>query len=203
MADVDRYEIDDPNFVNDLKESCRHVAKVAEWLRSTGKTVKVNPIHIRDNVRNMSQFADGGDIEVDGKRVEVKQRRVRFFSKESFPYETIIVDAAHIWDRANPKPVAYILTNLEVTACLIVKSSTFEFWTRSKKWDRFKNRDRFFYECPIEHTSFRKIEIPEEVDENEVSIEDKSKPKEEPPQKSLSQGLLFGDDLGGRTPKRW
>jgi hypothetical protein len=202
MSDVDRYEIDDPNFVQDLKDSCKHVAKVAEWLRSTGKSVKVNPIHIRDNVRNMSQFADGGDIEVDGKRVEVKQRRVRFFSRESFPYETIIVDAAHIWDKADPKPVAYILTNEEVTGCLIVKADTFEHWTRLEKWDRFKNRNRFFYECPIEHTVFRRIEIPKTVNEDEVPVEDKSEPKEAPDADS-GQGLLFGKDFDKEEPNRW
>lgn len=155
MTDLAQYDIDDPGFVNDLKASESHVHKVAQWLRERGHKVREKEIRIRPDVHQMRDYADDGDLEIKERgRVEVKQRKVQFTSKESFPYDTIIVDVAHTWENANPKPIAYILTNKDTTACLIVETSTSEYWIEVKKWDRFKKRERRFLECPIKYCKF-------------------------------------------------
>ena len=155
MTDLAQYEVDDPGFVDDLKESKSHVHKVAEWLRGRGHVVHEKEIRIRPDVEQMRAYADDGDLEIEDRgRVEVKQRKIQFSSKDTFPYNTIIVDVAHTWEKANPKPIAYILTNKDTTACLIVNASTSEHWLEVKKWDRFKKRERRFLECPITHCEF-------------------------------------------------
>jgi hypothetical protein len=154
MSKLSQYEIDDASFVDDLLNSESHVAKVASWLRKCGYKPEVSKIRIRDNVENMNEFSDDGDLFVSDNRIEAKQRMLDFDSKESFPYQTIIVDVAHTWDRAEQKPLAYILTNKEITCCLVVLGSTFDCWNKISKWDRFKKRHRVFYECPISQTLF-------------------------------------------------
>jgi hypothetical protein len=64
------------------------------------------------------------------------------------------VDVAHTWDRAETKPVAYVLTNSGLTACFIVLGETASRWVKTERWDRAKQRKRAFYECPIELATF-------------------------------------------------
>jgi len=154
MTDLSHYDRDDPGFVGDLRASQKHVQIIAEWLRAKGLTVDILPTRIRPDVHQMSDYADDGDILVskDGGqkyRVEVKQRKLRFTSIDDFPYSSIIVDVAHTWDRADPKPAAYILTNIDITAAIVIKAKTSDQWVRTQKWDRFKKRNRTFLECPV------------------------------------------------------
>ena len=98
----------------------------------------------------MAEFADDGDLEIL-QRVEVKRRvSLTFSTKADFPYKTLIVDACHCYDRAKPKPYAYIIFNREMTAAFVIDvKATKEQWVRVTKKDRFKNRDREFYEVPV------------------------------------------------------
>lgn len=165
MVSLDRYEIDDPSFVGDLIQSDSHVRKVAQWIKRCGYgSPNVAEIRIRDRVENMRDFSDDGDIFAFGKRLEAKQRMVNFESRETFPYRTIIVDVAHTWDDAEHKPDAYILTNKQATCCLVVLGSTYPEWVRVQKWDRFKKRTRTFYECPIDHTLFYRMDQPYDLE---------------------------------------
>ena len=154
VSGIKRYEIDDASFVQDLLNSQSHVLKVANWLKACGYDPEVAEVRVRDKVENMRAFTDNGDLFVHGERIEAKQRMLKFSSKESFPYPTIIVDVAHAWDRAEKKPIAYILTNEDTTNCLVVLGSTFESWKKVSKWDRAKKRIRYFYECPVSETLF-------------------------------------------------
>lgn len=139
----------DESFIRALTASIRHVEHVAAWLRTFGKTVVVNPVKIRDKRENWQAFSDNGDLIVDGRRVEVKERNFWFESREQFRLPTIIVDEANFWDRAAEKPFAYVLTNRQWSACFVVMGSTQAEWTRKTRYDRYKHRDREFYECPI------------------------------------------------------
>ena len=162
IVDLSQYDRDDPNFVRDLQASQKHVQIVAAWLISKGLTVDVLPIKIRPDVNQMNEYADDGDILVskyNGKkhRVEVKQRKLKFTSIHDFPYPSIIIDVAHTWDRADPKPAAYILTNIDTTVAIVIKSKTSNKWIRKQKWDRFKKRNRIFLECPVSFGEFHRI----------------------------------------------
>jgi hypothetical protein len=151
---LQNFNRDDPSFPSDLEESQIAVWRVARWLVERGNNVTVRATHVRDTLENMADFSDEGDIEIV-QRVEVKRRPdIEFRSRETFPYDSIIVDVAHAWDRARPKPFTYIILNASRTYAAIVRGETFKWWTKTKKRDRFKKRDRTFYECPIEHVTF-------------------------------------------------
>lgn len=163
MTDLNHYEKYDSSFVQDLKDSDKHVDIVAKWLQE--KLIKHNlkvikkRIKIRKKIEDMSKFSDDGDLEIhhpDGRieRIEVKRRFINFTNKYDFPYPTIFVDVAHTWERANPKPSGYILTNSKCTVCAIVRSRTSKRWIKTNKYDNKKKRYRKFYECPKEYIEF-------------------------------------------------
>lgn len=144
------YDRDDPTFIADLRESVKAVEVVAQWLNAKGYSVVIRPTFERPSPAQMGEYADEGDLEVL-QRVEVKRRlTLTFTGKDDFPYESLIVDACHCFDRARPKPYAYVILNREMTVALVVRTATREAWTRTRKHDRQKGRDREFYECPLD-----------------------------------------------------
>jgi hypothetical protein len=152
------YDRLDPTFERDLEESKLAVSVAAKWLSSKGYPVVVRPTFVRPDASKMSDFSDDGDIEII-QRVEVKRRQsLTFSSKEDFPYQTLIVDVAHAYDNARPKPYMYMIFNKEMTDCLLVECRTFHKWIKTTKYDRHRNRDRTFYECPIELVKWVKVE---------------------------------------------
>jgi len=91
-------------------------------------------------------------------RIEVKRRKsLTFSSKEDFPYDSLIVDVCHSYDKAKIKPYAYIILNEKMDCAFIAYSKHQKHWKKTVKADRFKGRDREFYECPMEHIKFVKI----------------------------------------------
>ena len=115
------YEDSDPSFIADLRKSKESVAVAAKWLSEKGYPVIVRPTFERPSVEQMDEYADDGDIEIV-QRIEVKRRQqLTFTSREDFPYETVIVDACHCYDRARPKPYAYIIFNREMTAAFVMQ----------------------------------------------------------------------------------
>jgi hypothetical protein len=158
-----KYEKEDPNFISDLRESKKSVEVVADWLRSLGKKVNIFEVKERPSVEKMAEYADDGDLEIvdelnGSKRIEVKHRKsLKFSGLKDFPYKTIIVDVCHTFDNADPKPYAYVILNDTMTTALIVTTSSSEYWKKVSKRDRFKNRIRYFYECPVEHVKEKKL----------------------------------------------
>lgn len=165
---LDDYDETDPSFIADLRKSKEAVAVATKWLSDQGYPVIVRPTFERPNVEQMSEYSDDGDIEIL-QRVEVKRRQsLTFTSKDDFPFETLIVDVCHCYDKAHPKPYAYIIFNREMTRAFIVNvRETRSLWKRVKKKDRFKGRMREFYECPISETQCINTEYkPREYNDN-------------------------------------
>ena len=109
----------------------------------------------------MAEYSDSGDLEILH-RVEVKRRPSMDFSgADNFPYRSVIVDACHCYDRARPKPYAYVILNSSMSSGIVVECRTFPHWVRVTKTDRAKGRDREFYECPIDLCRF--VQIPVEM----------------------------------------
>lgn len=158
MYDLAHYEQNDATFIDDLKESQQYVWRAAQWLSTLGYNVTVRPVQIRPHVGQMSEYADSGDLEII-QRVEVKRRpSLRFTCREDYPYPTAIVDVAHTWDNARPKPYAYIVFNGDASACLVIKGATSRHWVKTVKHDRAKSRERTFYECPVEYCQFYQMQ---------------------------------------------
>jgi hypothetical protein len=140
----------DPTFVQDLAASEKSVWLVARWMRSEyGLAVTVRPTFVRGDPSVASDYSDSGDLEIS-QRVEVKHRPgLQFCSLDEFPYSTVIVDVAHAWDNARPKPIAYVICNADITGAIIVDAKrTSSQWIRVTKPDTKRGRERTFYECP-------------------------------------------------------
>ena len=156
---LEDYDEHDPTFIEDLRKSKEAVAVAAKWLSGLGYPVVVRPVFERGSATEMKEFSDDGDLEIM-QRVEVKRRHcLTFTSKSDFPYQTVIVDACHCYDKAKPKPYAYLILNRDMTSAFVVNvRDPFTSWTRVEKRDRFKGRLRSFYECPVDLVSFVRFE---------------------------------------------
>jgi hypothetical protein len=153
MRDLDD---SDPTFVSDLRDSQAAVWRVARWLSGRGNNVTVRPVRVRPTTADIQDYGDSGDLEII-QRLEVKQRALAFTSAADYPFSTVIVDVAHTWDRAQPKPVAYVILNNAGTVAAVVHARTFPRWRKVTKHDQAKGRDRTFYECPLSCVKFLAI----------------------------------------------
>ena len=79
----------------------------------------------------MAEFADDGDLEIM-QRIEVKRRKsLTFSSKEDFPYNSLIVDVCHTYDKAKIKPYAYIILNEKMDCAFIAYSKHQKHWKKT------------------------------------------------------------------------
>lgn len=139
----------DPTFPDDLEASRESLMAVASYLSKLGYGVALRPISVRPNVKDWRSYSDQCDLEVL-QPVEVKHRpRIHFTSAEDFPFDTVIVDVCRHWDEAKPKPHAYFVCNASLTHALVVPKGTAAQWQRVRKYDKRRNREREFYECPL------------------------------------------------------
>lgn len=92
-------------------------------------------------------------VHKEGRRllVEVKRSGVVFSGEEDFPDESIIFEAQHIHDKANPKPWIYIVLSQHRNSMAVVGSNTEKFWIK----------DRMYYRCPKEYIKFKPVEVPD------------------------------------------
>lgn len=151
------YDAIDPGFPEDLRASNESVWAAARILQEKGHMVAIPPQVCRDKSENMAEFGDSGDLMLI-QRVEVKHRQLEFTCAEDFPYSTIIVDVAHAWDRADPKPVFYMIFNASKTHLAIVRKESSAHWERVTKHDSKRHRERTFYECPVRFARFLPVE---------------------------------------------
>lgn len=120
-------------FQERLEKSHRAVWRVAYWFWRKGREVSIP-----------KKFLDGpdqGDLFVNGDRVEVKHKDVAFTDAADFPFNDVLLGEVNSFDRADPKPVSYILVNRDLTHCLIVLCKDSQTWTTRTV------RDRKRYDC--------------------------------------------------------
>jgi hypothetical protein len=149
MVDPATLDAIDPTFIPDLRRSNAPVEAVARWFTGNGYAVQLPPRYERPDPSQRGEYADGGDLWIM-QRVEVKQRpSIPFTGPHDFPYQTVIVDVCHSFDRARTKPFLYTIVNAGMTHALVVDvQRTVPHWTRIERMD--KGRRREFYECPID-----------------------------------------------------
>jgi hypothetical protein len=149
----------DPTFAKDLKSSSEAVAVAARWLADELKfTVVIPPVRCRPDVSQRAAYADKGDLFIQ-QPIEVKRRSFCFHSLEDYKkkYLTAIVDNCHAWDKANPKPHAFLLFSNDLTGFLLCKGSTRPHWLRTSGFQKERGRVREVYECPVELCEYKKI----------------------------------------------
>jgi hypothetical protein len=166
----------DPNFEQDLENSKPAVDAVAAWLRRRGRGVYVRPVVVRPDPSVRHLYADKGDMMVypgpipdglaapppGGTRFEGKHRPGIDFKgktrREGFPYVTLIVDVITTWDKADPKPHAYVIANKSLTGCFVVKGATSPHWKTVTRYCAAQGRYRDYYEVGMEHVEYHAMD---------------------------------------------
>ena len=161
MTNLRSMEANDPDFVKDLENSKKWVWIAAKILSKEGHNVTVKTTRVRPTIEEMNSYSDDGDLEINH-RIEVKHRiDMNFTCMDEFPYPTVIVDVAHTWDCAKPKPYEYIILNATGSYYISIKSESHEHWVRTERFDIKKKRMRTFYECPKKYCTISKT--PDEI----------------------------------------
>lgn len=140
---------EDSRFLGDLNASRKAVNEFADKVRETGIQAWLPPERTRPDAAVRSQYADAGDLMVQG-RVEHKVRNnLHFTSRETYKYDTVIVDEVYKEDAKASEPVlAYVIENAERTHAAIVYGWTRANWTTERHHDSIQGRECDFYVVP-------------------------------------------------------
>lgn len=145
-------------FLTHLDDSQSAVWLVAEWLNNRGYDVTINATKKAPSHDDWKNYADNGDLEIK-QRIEVKHLSAEFTCMDDWPFgNKFIVCAKHAFDRAKPKPYAYIILNNKKTHMALVMGATSNSWfSEIRKDSRYNQVDQEFYFCPINEVKFTKI----------------------------------------------
>lgn len=148
-------ESDHAKFIKHLEESEEAVWSVAQWLQGKGYLVSVAPMSKSKNGKEMKDHVDNGDLFIN-QRVEVKRLGVNFTNADDWPFgDKFIVCGKNAFDRAIPKPYAYIILSNDKKRAAIVMADSSSNWTVEKRKDsRYESVIQDFYFCPKNLVSF-------------------------------------------------
>lgn len=133
-------------FHKHLDASHDAVWNAARWLQSIGRQVVIMPSSKTPTHAEWKQHADTGDLYIQ-QRIEVKRRSKHFSGPIDWPHgDTFFVCAKHSWDRAKPKPHAYMIFNKDMTHVAIVLGDSHPEWSVINKEDsRYVGYRQDFY----------------------------------------------------------
>lgn len=142
-------------FLNHLNDSSKAVWTVARMLSCRGYGVTIPATSKAESHSEWKKHADGGDLFIS-QRVEVKQLGVEFTSAQDWPFgRKFIVCAKHAFDRAQPKPYAFVILSASGSFAAAVFATDRKYWTAEKRRDgRYENITQEFYFCPMETVQF-------------------------------------------------
>ena len=153
-------------FLEHLEDSTDTVFICARYLHDKGETVTIKPMTKAETYGEWETHADTGDLEVqvDGipQRIEVKGISTDFVDASDWKFPDFIVCAAHSWDKADPKPLAYFIFNRKRTHVAIVYGKDSSTWTKAGKYDRrYTEYAQEFYFSPLDKVVWRKTHLKE------------------------------------------
>lgn len=142
-------------FLSHLQESDRSVWLVAKMLRERGHTVIVPSSSKAAKHEDWQAHADDGDLYIT-QRIEVKRLGVTFSGAADWPFgKKFIVCARHAFDRANPKPYAFVILSSDAARGAVVFSSDSKSWYVEERTDsRYEDVRQQFYFSPMESVRF-------------------------------------------------
>jgi hypothetical protein len=145
----------DNQFLGDLNASRRAVNEFADKLRETGLQAWLPPERTRPDAAVREQYADAGDLMVQG-RVEHKVRHnLNFTCREDYPYQTVIIDEAYKVDAKDASPVlAYVIENASRTVAAVVYGWTRDHWQIEEVYDPKQGRRCRNYTVPLRYVRF-------------------------------------------------
>jgi hypothetical protein len=147
-------------FLSHLDNSSSAVWLVAEMLNGRGYDVSIPPNTRAERHSDWQNHADSGDIYIR-QRIEVKQLGVAFTCAEDWPFrDKFIVCAKHAFDRATPKPYAYIIVSKCGGHAASVFSSNSASWTVDTRVDsRYEGVEQEFYFSPVADVKWWRMDV--------------------------------------------
>jgi len=144
----------DNEFVADLKQSDSDANEFVAIQQKLGWDIRLQPLQIRPNYGSRQQYADKGDIQITA-RIEHKRRTDLYFTnRETYKYDTVIVDEKYKVDKYQNLPLMYIIQNAHKTHVAIVYAWTRPHWRTITKYDAKQKRDCEFYVVDKQHVRF-------------------------------------------------
>lgn len=138
------------------------VFAVARWLHANGHSINIAAPNLRPRNSDYRDYQDSGDLfaEKDGKRkrIEVKGRNVDFTCAEDWPYkEGAFVCSVKSYSGKEDNVTAWISVSRDLNYAMITRTEDNEFWVKTERYDRPRERTEDFWLCPLEKVIFRKI----------------------------------------------
>jgi len=158
MKDPEVAERDHTRFIEHLDASNPTVFQCAKFFYDKGIQVAISPMSKSKGYDDRLEHTDDGDLFIQ-QRIEVKGLSADFTNGADWPFGAeFIVCAAHSYDRAKPKPYAYMILNRNRTHVAIVYGKSRPHWTSKRIKDgRYEDMTQKFYLCPLEHVDFRQL----------------------------------------------
>lgn len=141
-------------FLKHLDRSCEAVEFARRFLVKRGFDVLQKAVRTAPDASQWEDYADDGDLYIQ-QRVEVKRLGVDF-TPSQWPFGSkFIVCAKHAFDRAKPKPFAFLIFSNDLNCVACLRSATSNQWHVEKRNDsRYENVDQEFYFAPIDCVDF-------------------------------------------------
>jgi hypothetical protein len=134
----------------------------AQLLVWKGKTIQISPTTKAETYDEWANHIDEGDLYVRfmndvWERIEVKEVRRPFCSRETWPFPDFIVNAKSTHDRSNPKPLTYVVISpdREGLAYVHVKETFGHWYVENRKCGQYKDYYRDFYIIDLEHVIWK------------------------------------------------
>ena len=119
-------------FKERFTNSHKAVKHTEEWFKSLGcKNISIPRSRLAPSRSEWKDYTDNGDIYIGKTRFEVKglvADKYWFTTVYEYPYDNWIICAKHSYDRATPKPYAYLVWNNRLTHVGIIKTNTYKEW---------------------------------------------------------------------------
>jgi hypothetical protein len=156
-------EANNRTFSANLNNSREAVNFYAGYLKKLGCSIEMPEERLSPNYEQRMEYTDGGDLftQIGDKRIrlEVKQRRnIEFSGRADYPYQSIMVCAAHSWELADPKPYVYVILNRSLTAAAYILGETSPEWWVEKKTDkRYINYSQRFFFANLDCVKWKRL----------------------------------------------
>ena len=152
------YDKIDPGFPEDLEKSKIAVQKTAEFFSGRGFPVIIEPTFMRPDPSQRAGYSDSGDLRLLVTCESKHRPELTFHSKETFVYDTVIVDVCHAFDNKRPKPFYYVIWNADYTSFILIDvHKTKEHWVKTSRTPGRQGRQRSYYEVDKKYCIFRNI----------------------------------------------
>jgi hypothetical protein len=145
-------------FLEHLDNSSDAVFICAKYFYKKGIPVEIQPMTKADKHEDWKDHKDNGDLFIR-QRIEVKNVSVDFTCAADWKYkDQFIVCAKHSWDKAHPKPYAYMIVNKSKSHMAIVYGKTKKYWDINYRTDsRYTGVNQEFYFCPIDKVIWKEL----------------------------------------------